>query len=411
MKNTKNKSKSTKIKTQKGFDSVTSQDRFDKEVKVFPHTLPIYTTSTFIYESPEIAQQIFGRKVDGYAYSRFSHPNAQLVEEKLEKMETFGLDIKAKALVFSSGMTAISNLFQSLLRPGDCIIAQGNIYGTSVDFFSHFTEVYKMEVVYADFKKPDELETLLKSKKNVKLLYAETPSNPTISCYDLSVLGKLAAKYKVKVAVDSTFASPYLQQPLKYGADFVIHSATKYLNGHGTSLGGALIGRDYEFMNKNVWKVRKITGGICGAFDSWLLNNGMKTLSLRMDKHCSNSLAVAKYLQTHPAVKEVHYLGLKDHPDHALAKKQMKDFGGVLAFDLKGGYKAGNKLMKKIRFCQLTASLGTIDTLLQHPASMSHSFVAKEQREKFGITDGLVRMSIGIENVEDIIQDIEQALK
>lgn len=411
MKNTKNKSKSTKIKTQKGFDSVTSQDRFDKEVKVFPHTLPIYTTSTFIYESPEIAQQIFGRKVDGYAYSRFSHPNAQLVEEKLEKMETFGLDIKAKALVFSSGMTAISNLFQSLLRPGDCIIAQGNIYGTSVDFFSHFTEVYKMEVVYADFKKPDELETLLKSKKNVKLLYAETPSNPTISCYDLAMLGKLAAKYKVKFAVDSTFASPYLQQPFKYGADFVIHSATKYLNGHGTSLGGILVGKDYEFMNKNVWKVRKITGGICSAFDSWLLNNGMKTLSLRMDKHCSNSLAVAKYLQTHPAVKEVHYLGLKDHPDHALAKKQMKDFGGVLAFDLKGGYKAGNKLMKKIKFCQLTASLGTIDTLLQHPASMSHSFVAKEQREKFGITDGLVRMSIGIENVEDIIQDIEQALK
>ncbi len=407
----KNKSKAQKAVAHKGFNSITSQDVFDKELKAFPHTLPIYTTSTYVYESPEIAQQIFGRKVDGFVYSRFSHPNAQLVEEKLEKMETFGLDIKAKALIFSSGMTAISNLFQSLLRPGDCIIAQGNIYGTSVDFFSHFTEVYKMEVIYADFKNLDEIETLLKSKKNVKLLYAETPSNPTISCYDLNVLGKLAAKYKVKFAVDSTFASPYLQQPMKYGADFVIHSATKYLNGHGTALGGILVGRDYEFMNTNVWKTRKITGGICSAFDSWLLNNGMKTLSLRMDKHCSNSLTVAKYLQSHPAVKEVHYLGLKNHPDHALAKKQMKDFGGVLAFDLKNGYKAGNKLMKKIKFCQLTASLGTIDTLLQHPASMSHSFVSKEQREKFGITDGLVRMSVGIENAADIIADLEQALK
>jgi methionine-gamma-lyase len=403
--------KNTKNKSPKGFNSITAHDTFNKELKVLPHTLPIYTTSTFIYESPEIAQQIFGRKVEGFAYSRFSHPNAQLVEEKLEKMETFGLDIKAKALLFSSGMTAISNLFQSLLRPGDCIIAQGNIYGTSVDFFTHFTEVYKMEVVYIDFKNTDEIEALLKSKKNVKLLYCETPSNPTISCYDLNVLGKLAAKYKVKLAVDSTFASPYLQQPLKYGADFVIHSATKYLNGHGTALGGILIGRDYEFMNNKVWKNRKITGGICSAFDSWQLNNGMKTLSLRMDKHSSNSLTVAKYLQTHPAVKAVHYLGLKDHPDHTLAKKQMKNFGGVLAFDLKDGYKAGNKLMKKIKFCLLTASLGTIDTLLQHPASMSHSFVSKEQREKFGITDGLVRMSVGIEDAEDIIQDMEQALK
>ena len=224
-------------------------------------------------------------------------------------------------------------------------------------------------------------------------------------------MGKLAAKYKVKLAVDSTFASPYLQQPFKYGADFVIHSATKYLNGHGTALGGILIGRDYEFMNNKVWKVRKITGGICSPFDAWQLNNGMKTLSLRVDKHCANSLAVAKYLQAHPAVKEVHYLGLKDHPDHALAKKQMKNFGGVLAFDLKNGYKAGLKLMKKIKFCHLTASLGTIDTLLQHPASMSHSFVAKAQREQYGITDGLVRMSVGIEDVQDIIQDLDQALK
>ena len=407
----KNKSKNPKGGDAKGFNSITSQDVFDRELKAFPHTLPIYTTSTYVYESPEVAQQIFGRKVDGFVYSRFSHPNAQLVEEKMEKMETFGLGIKAKALIFSSGMTAISNLFQSLLQPGDCIIAQGNIYGTSVDFFSHFTEVYKMEVIYADFKKPEEIERLLKSRKNVKLLYAETPSNPTISCYDLSVLGKLAAKYKVKFAVDSTFASSYLQQPIKYGADFVIHSATKYLNGHGTALGGILVGKDYEFMNTKVWKTRKITGGICSAFDAWLLNNGMKTLSLRMDKHCSNSLEVAKYLQSHPAVKEVHYLGLKNHPDHALAKRQMKDFGGVLAFDLKNGYKAGNKLMKKIKFCQLTASLGTIDTLLQHPASMSHSFVSKAQREKFGITDGLVRMSVGIENAEDIIADLEQALK
>lgn len=405
-----------KIKTKQsprstvGFNSITSQDVFNHEIRVHAHTVPVYTTSTFIYESPEAAQEIFSRKKEGFAYSRFSHPNAIMVEEKLELLETFGLDMKAKALAFSSGMTALSNLFLSLLKPGDCIVAQGNIYGTSVDYISHFADIYNIDVVYVDMSKLNELETILKSRKNVKLLYAETPSNPTISCYDLAALGKLANKHNIKFAVDSTFGSPYLQQPLKYGADFVLHSATKYLNGHGTALGGALIGKDVDFVNGKLWKTRKITGGICSAFDAWLLNNGMKTLSLRMDKHCSNSLAVAKYLQTNKAIKAVNYLGLKDHPDHALAKKQMKNFGGVLSFELKNGYKAGEKLMKKIKFCRLTASLGTIDTLLQHPASMSHSFVSKEQREKFGITDGLVRMSVGIEDVNDVISDLEQAL-
>jgi len=400
-----------KLHTAIGFNSIAAQDNYSSKLKAESHTVPIYAGSTFIYESPEAAQQIFSRRAEGFVYSRFSHPNAILIEEKLERMETFGLNIKTKAWAFSSGMTAIATLFQSLLKPGDCVIAQGNIYGTSVDYFNHFGNAYKIEVVYADFKNISELEMLLKSKKNVRLLYAETPSNPTIDCYDLSALGKLASRHRVKLAIDSTFASPYLQQPFKYGADFVIHSATKYLNGHGTALGGFLIGKDVQFMNDKVWKVRKISGGICAPFDAWLLNNGMKTLSLRMDKHCSNSMAVAKYLQKHTAVKTVNYLGLKEHTGHALAKKQMKNFGGVLAFELKGGYKAGLKLMKKIKFCRLTASLGTIDTLMQHPASMSHSFVAKEQREKFGITDGLVRMSVGLENVEDIIQDIEQALK
>ncbi len=404
MKKTKNKLQPT------GFNSIAAQDNYSNKLKAHAHTVPIYAGSTFIYESPEVAQQIFARKAEGYVYSRYSHPNAVLVEEKLERMETFGLNIQAKAWVFSSGMTAIANLFQSMLKPGDCIVAQGNIYGTSVDYFNHFGEEYKIEIVYADFKDLNKLEFLLKSKRNIKLLYTETPSNPTIDCYDLSALGKLANRYKVKLAIDSTFASPYLQQPFKYGVDFIIHSATKYLNGHGTALGGFLIGKDVEFMQSKAWKVRKINGGICAPFDTWLLNNGIKTLSLRMDKHCANAMQVAKYLEIHRAVKSVNYLGLKDHPDHALAKKQMKDFGGVLAFELKGGYKAGLKLMKKMKFCRLTASLGTIDTLLQHPASMSHSFVAKEQRKQFGITDGLVRMSVGIEDVEDIIGDMEQAL-
>lgn len=403
--------KQKKTSASQGFSSITSQDNFSKGKQINPHAAPIYTSSTYVYESAEKAQQVFEGKAEAYIYSRWSHPNAELVEEKLAKLETFGLEQKAKALVFSSGMSALSALFQSLLRPGDAILAQGNIYGTSVDYFNHYAAAFQIEVIYADFANLREVEETLKQKKNIRLLYTETPSNPTLNCYNVNVLAGLAHRYQAKLAVDNTFASPYLQQPFRFGADFVIHSATKYLNGHGTALSGFVVSRDRKFMEQEVWKIRKLTGTICSPFDAWLLNNGMKTLALRMEKHCSNTFSVAKFLQKHPAVSKVNYLGLKEHPDHTLAKKQMKNFGGVLSFDLKGGYKAGLKLMKKVRFCKLTASLGTIDTLIQHPASMSHHFVPKAQREKFGITDGLIRLSVGIEEVQDVMADLEQAIK
>ncbi len=403
--------KQKKTSASQGFSSITSQDNFSKGKQINPHAAPIYTSSTYVYESAEKAQQVFEGKAEAYIYSRWSHPNAELVEEKLAKLETFGLEQKAKALVFSSGMSALSALFQSLLRPGDAILAQGNIYGTSVDYFNHYAAAFQIEVIYADFANLREVEETLKQKKNIRLLYTETPSNPTLNCYNVNVLAGLAHRYQAKLAVDNTFASPYLQQPFRFGADFVIHSATKYLNGHGTALSGFVVSRDRKFMEQEVWKIRKLTGTICSPFDAWLLNNGMKTLALRMEKHCSNTFSVAKFLQKHTAVSKVNYLGLKEHPDHTLAKKQMKNFGGVLSFDLKGGYKAGLKLMKKVRFCKLTASLGTIDTLIQHPASMSHHFVPKAQREKFGITDGLIRLSVGIEEVQDVMADLEQAIK
>jgi len=392
-----------------GFSSITSQDNFDKTL-ITPHSSPIFTSSTYIYESAEKAQKVFRGEENAFIYSRWSHPNAELVEKKLEQLETFGLNIKAKALAFSSGMAALSALYQSVLKPGDKVLAQGNIYGTSVDYFNHYEQTFGIDVIFADFKNLKELESILKAEKKIKLIYAETPSNPTINCYDLKALSALAKKYRVNTAVDNTFASPYLQQPFKFGIDFVLHSSTKYLNGHGIGLSGFLVGSDIEFMKKEVWKIRKLNGTICAPFDAWLVNVGMKTLSLRMEQHCANALAVAKFLQSHPAVSKVNYLGLKEHNDHALAKKQMKNFGGVLSFELNKGYSAGEKLMKKIRFCKLTASLGTIDTLIQHPASMSHYFVPKAQREEFGITHGLVRLSVGIEDVNDVINDLKQAL-
>ncbi|MFN8323287.1 MAG: aminotransferase class I/II-fold pyridoxal phosphate-dependent enzyme [Chitinophagales bacterium] len=401
----------TKKNNLSGFASITSQDNYDSKISITPHSSPIYTSSTYVYESAAKAQKVFKGEEEAFIYSRWSHPNAELVEKKLEQLETFGLNKDAKALVFSSGMSAISALFQSVLNPGDAVLVQGNIYGTTIDYLNQYKKTMGIEVIYADFSRLTELETLLKANKNTRLIYVETPSNPTLNCYDLNQLSSLGKKYKARVAVDNTFATPYLQRPFKFGVDFIIHSATKYLNGHGTGLSGFLIGTNVEFMKKDVWKIRKLNGTICAPFDAWMLNVGLKTLSLRMDRHCLNALAVAKYLQKHPAVSKVNYLGLKEHTDHLLAKRQMKDFGGVISFELKKGYKAGEKLMKKIKFMKLTASLGTIDTLIQHPASMSHSFVPKAQREQYGITDGLVRLSVGIEDVKDIIRDLEQALK
>jgi len=393
------------------FASIVSQDNAPEGEYIMPHTAPLYLSSTYVYESPEKAQAVFKGKEKAYIYSRWSHPNAELVERKVEQLETIGTKLECRALLFSSGMAAISALFQSLIRPGDSLIVQGNIYGTSIDYINHVAKQFGLKVYYEDLKNLSRIEAIFKKDKKVKLLYTETPSNPTINCYDLKALATLAHKYKSLIAVDNTFASPYLQRPLEYGVDFVIHSSTKYLNGHGTGLSGLVVGRDVAFMDKDVWTIRKLHGSICSPFDAWLLNLGMKTLSLRMQQHCANALAVAKWLESQKAISKVNYLGLESHPDHLLAKKQMKDYGGVLSFEMKKGYKAGEKLMKNLKFCKLTASLGTTDTLIQHPASMSHYFVPKEQREKFGITDGLVRLSVGIEDVQDIIDDFDQALK
>lgn len=400
----------SKSKKDLSFASITAQDIPAADEYVNPHATPLYLSSTYVYESPEKAQEVFKGKAKAYIYSRWSHPNAELVEKKIEQMESYGTKAACKSLLFSSGMAAISALFQSLIKPGDSLIIQGNIYGTTIDYVNHAVTQFGLNVHYMDFKQLDKIEAVLKKDKKVKLVYAETPSNPTINCYDLKALSTLAHKYKVKIAVDNTFASPYLQRPLEYGVDFVVHSSTKYLNGHGTGLSGVLTGSDIAFMEKNVWTIRKLHGSICSPFDAWMLNLGMKTLSLRMEQHCANAMAVAEWLQNHKGISKVNYLGLLSHPDHALAKKQMKNYGGVVSFEMKKGYKAGEQLMKRLKFCKLTASLGTTDTLIQHPASMSHYFVPKEQREKFGITDGLVRLSVGIEDIKDIIADLEQAL-
>lgn len=268
-----------------------------------------------------------------------------------------------------------------------------------------------IEAVIVDLRDLNKAEEALKNDPKIKMLYLETPANPTIQCVDIEALTKLAIQHNLIVAVDNTFATPYLQQPFKYGVDFVFHSTTKFLNGHGTAIGGALVGKDLEFMTGRMEKVHRLLGGNSNSFDAFLLTQGMKTLEIRMERHCANAMKVAKFLERHAAISKVNYLGLTSHPDYATAQKQMKHAGAMLSFEMKGGLEAGKKFIDKLQMCVRAVSLGTCDTLLSHPASMTHYGVPKEKREQYGITDGLIRMSVGIENVEDILSDLEQAMR
>jgi methionine-gamma-lyase len=254
------------------------------------------------------------------------------------------------------------------------------------------------------------VEDALKKDSSIKLIHVETPANPTLQCIDLAGISELAKKYNCIFTVDNTFATPYLQQPFKYGADFVFHSTTKFLNGHGTAIGGVLIGKDLEKMNTTVWKWHTLMGGNSNPFDAFLLGQGMKTLEIRMDKHCSNATEVANFLNAHTAIEKVNYNGLSSHPDYAIAQKQMRHPGALMSFELKAGLVGGKRFIDKLQMCVRAVSLGTVDTLISHPASMTHSSLTPEERLKYGITDGLIRMSVGIENIADILNDLNQAL-
>jgi methionine-gamma-lyase len=251
----------------------------------------------------------------------------------------------------------------------------------------------------------------LKEDASIRMIYLETPANPTLQCVDLESLGALAKKYGKLSACDNTFATPYLQQPFRFGIDFIVHSTTKFLNGHGTAIGGVLVGTDIEFMKTRATKTHRLLGGNSNGFEAFLLINGMKTLEVRMQRHCDNAMKIAEYLEAHQAVAKVNYNGLSSHPDYALSKKQMSHAGAMMSFELKGGYDAGVKFMNALQLCTRAVSLGTCDTLLSHPASMSNANMSPALRLKSGISDGLIRMSVGMENIEDIMDDFEQALK
>jgi methionine-gamma-lyase len=376
----------------------------------YAHLTPIYASSTYEFDTAEQGMHRFSGKEKGYIYSRWGNPNTNEAEDKITMLETFGLAMEAKGILHASGMAAITTLMLGTLKPGNKILSHFSLYGGTEELITKILPGLGIEPVIADLRDLNKAEEILKSNKDIKMVYLETPANPTVQLVDLEALISLAKKYNCITACDNTFATPYLQQPFKYGADYIVHSTTKFLNGHGTAIGGILIGRDVEKMSTSITKTHRITGGNSNGFDAYLLNQGIKTLELRMDRHCSNAMEIANYLDKHTKVAKVNYAGLVSHPEFSIAKKQMKLPGSMLSFELKEGLQGGINFMNKLKMCIRTVSLGTCDTLLSHPASMTHYGVPKEEREKYGITEGLIRMNVGIENVADIINDLEQAL-
>jgi methionine-gamma-lyase len=378
---------------------------------LYAHQVPIYASSTYVFDTAEQGMRRFSGEEEGYIYSRWGNPTITEAANKIAALETFGLNMNVGSILHASGMAAISTLLMSILKPGDKVLSHFSLYGGTDEMLNKILPAFKIDPVIADLRNLNVAEEVLKKDKSIKLLYLETPANPTIQCVDLEALSKLAKQYNVMVACDNTFATPYLQQPFKYGIDFIIHSTTKFLNGHGTAIGGVLLGKDVELMNTKVTKVHRLLGGNSNPFDSFLLIQGIKTLELRMERHCYNAMETAGFLDKHAAIAKVNYTGLSSHADHKTAMKQMKHPGGMLSFELKGGLQGGIEFMNKLKMCVRTVSLGTCDTLLSHPASMTHYSVPEEERLKYGITNGLIRMNVGIENIQDIIADLDQALK
>ncbi|MFA5670321.1 MAG: PLP-dependent aspartate aminotransferase family protein [Balneolaceae bacterium] len=378
------------------------------------HIPPIYQTSTFVFEDVEQGAKAFAGEVGGasHIYSRLGNPTVEHLERAICELETFGMNDADTymGLAFGSGMAAISTAIISLAK-GKHVVAQDALYGCTSQFLKEEAPVLGITTSFIDTSDIAQVEAELRKHSNTAVVYLESVANPTMMVSDIEAISALAKKHGALVVVDNTFATPYHIQPLVLGADVVAHSTTKYMGGHGTIVGGALVGKKDLLEESELLLYRKNLGGIAGPMDAWLTMNGIKTLPLRMQKHASNAMEIAEYLEAHPKIDKVWYPGLESHPQHHLAKRIMNNgYSGIIAFELKGGFEAGKSLMNNVELCTLAVSLGTIDTLIQHPASMTHAVVAEEIKKQAHITDGLVRLSVGIESAKDIINDLEQAM-
>lgn len=376
-----------------------------------PQQLPLHLSSSFSFDDIETCTGVFAGEVDGYVYSRYRNPTVEAVAARIAALEGVGFDGETAALMTSSGMAAIYVLLTSLLPSGGTIVTQSDLYGGTTELLFKVCQKAGINILLKDFTEMDDVMKEINTAKKPIVIYLETPTNPCLNCIDIATVAAIAKSKDVPIIVDNTFATPYLQRPLTLGAHFVIHSTTKYLNGHGTGIGGVIVGSDVTVMRQTVWPVLKLTGSICNPFDAWLVGNGMRTLPLRMDRHCENALGLSKYLQNHPGVEKVYYPGLPDHPSYHVADRQMFGFGGMLSFVVPGGKEGAFKVMNKLRIASIAPTLGDVDTLILHPATSSHLNVQPEIRAQFGIVDGMIRVSVGVEPIASILNDFAFALE
>lgn len=366
-------------------------------------TPPLHLTSTFAFETAEQGGARFAGEASGHIYTRISNPTTDLLEQRMASLEG-----GEAAVAMASGMGAITSVLWSFLRAGDELITDKTLYGCTFSFFQHGLSRFGVKVRHVDLTNPLALETAMSD--NTKVVYFETPANPNMRLVDIAAISAIAKRHGAKTVVDNTYATPVQTRPLEHGADIVVHSATKYLGGHGDLVAGIAIGSAEDMAEVRMVGVKDMTGAVLAPFNAMLILRGLKTLELRVERHAQNGLRVAQMLEQSPSVRSVHYPGLESFPQHALAKRQMNGFGGMIAFELSGGYSAGIAMMNRLNLIRRAVSLGDAETLIQHPASMTHSTYSREEREAHGISEGLVRISVGLENVEDIIADLHQAL-
>ncbi len=366
-------------------------------------TPPLHLTSTFAFETAEAGGEMFAGERAGHIYSRISNPTCDLLERRIAVLE--GAEA---GLALASGMGAITAAMWTLLAPGDEVILDKTLYGCTFSFMNHGLAKFGVTVTHADLTNPEALRAVISAK--TKVVYFETPANPNMRLVDIRAISEIAHAHGALVVVDNTYATPYLTQPIKHGADIVLHSATKYLGGHGDVVAGLLVGSAELVSQIRLFGMKDMTGAVMAPFNAMLILRGLKTLELRMDRHCASAMTVARLLENSYGVDKVWYPGLASFEQNALAQRQMAQFGGMIAFELAGGIDAGRAMMNKLQLITRAVSLGDAETLIQHPASMTHSTYTPEERAAHGISEGLVRLSIGLEGIEDVIADLVQAL-
>ena len=383
-----------------GFETQAIRTQMERS-QYLEHSVPLYLTSSFVFEDAEDMRASFADEKERNIYSRYSNPNTNEFVDKICKME--GAEA---GFAFASGMAAVYSTFAALLKSGDHIVSASSVFGATHSLFMKYFPKWNVQTSYFDINKPGTIESFI--KPNTKILFAESPTNPAVDIIDLELLGAIAKKHNLILIIDNCFATPYIQQPIKWGAHLVVHSATKLIDGQGRVLGGVTVGR--ADLMKEIYLFSRLTGPSLSPFNAWVLSKSLETLAVRVEKHCENAIKVAEFLENHPNVKRVKYPFLKSHPQHEIAKKQMILGGNIVAFEIKGGLEAGRMFLDKIKLCSLSPNLGDTRTIVTHPASTTHSKLSVDERLAVSITDGLVRVSVGLETVKDIIADLEQAL-